>query len=220
MFVKTLGCSGSKGAIVQSLKQRQWRYIIPPTINNNNSSLSSCSSVKFWSLSVFLLFFVDPLTLIKRFARVFFLVAVDYSNIEWLCGCVWSRGIAVWVARSGNSRELFNDLIERRWIWRKLHEILSEISKGIREIWCDLVGKWKNMRNFYSVHVFAYEVYQKSWSLCAKLNRFNLSFFVRFTWLILKTIAKKVSVKFLYQIALLSVRLGIDLAILHWNYEI
>lgn len=46
VFVKKLGCNGPKGAIVQSLKQRQWRHIIPPTPNNNNNwSLNSCSSV-------------------------------------------------------------------------------------------------------------------------------------------------------------------------------
>lgn len=57
MFIKKLGCNGPKGAIVQSLKQRQWRYIIQPTTNNNNWSLNSSSSVNFLYVEIVLLLF-------------------------------------------------------------------------------------------------------------------------------------------------------------------
>lgn len=42
---KVIGCLGPKDAIVQTLKQRQWRYIIPPYPSINNWSLKFSGSV-------------------------------------------------------------------------------------------------------------------------------------------------------------------------------
>lgn len=47
MCNKKLGCNGLKGAIDYTLKQRQSRYILPAT-NNNNWSFNINNSVNFY----------------------------------------------------------------------------------------------------------------------------------------------------------------------------